>query len=263
VNKESIRAALEALERGEAFAWVTVLSVEGSSPGQPGQKMIVYADGRQEGTVGGGGLELTAARDALACLVRGRGGVLEYSLAPDEPGAIDALCGGKTTLAVEVFPAAIHLLICGAGHLGLALARQAAELSFLCTVVDARPVLLAPERYPQAVARHAEAPPDFVGRAGLAPYSHVIILTHEYDLDRQTLEAVWKRGYDRYVGMVGSRRKWVELRARLLEAGVGGSWLDRVHCPIGLEIGARTPAEIAVAIAAEILKESPQGKHRG
>jgi xanthine dehydrogenase accessory factor len=261
VNRENLRAALAALERGEAFAWVTVLSVEGSSPGQPGQKLIVYADGRQEGTVGGGGLELAAARDALAYLLRGRGGVLEYQLDPGAPGSIDALCGGKTTLAVEVFPAAVHLLICGAGHLGLALTRQAAELSFLTTVVDARAALANRDHLPQASEIHQEAPPDFVRRCGLDRFSHVVILTHEYDLDRQTLEAVWKTGFGRYVGMIGSRRKWLELRSRLLEAGVAGDWLGRVHCPIGLPIGARTPAEIAVSITAEILQESPLGKH--
>jgi xanthine dehydrogenase accessory factor len=261
LSKESIRAALDALERGEAFAWVTVLSVQGSSPGQPGQKMIVYPDGRQEGTVGGGGLELRASQDALALLREGHGGVLVYQLDPDEPGSIDALCGGNTTMAVEVFPPAVHLLICGAGHLGLALARQSIELCYVCTVVDARAELATRERFPRAAEIHVEPPPDLVRRSGLSRYSHVIILTHEYDLDRQTLEAVWRTGFEKYVGMIGSRRKWMELRSRLIEAGLPSDWLDRVRCPIGLAIGARTPAEIAVAIAAEILQESPQRKH--
>jgi xanthine dehydrogenase accessory factor len=260
VNTENLRLALAALERGESFAWVTVITVEGSSPGQPGQKMIVYADGRQDGTVGGGALEQRAAQEARALLAQGRGGILQYQLDADSPGGIGALCGGKATLSVEVFPPTVHILLCGAGHLSLALARQCGELGFAHTVADARPDLATAERFPRARALHREAPAGFIRHSGLDPYTHVVILTHNHEVDSAALEAVWEARYPRYVGMIGSRRKWDEVRAALTAQGVERSWLETVHCPIGLAIGARTPAEIAVAIAAEILQELPTAK---
>jgi len=253
---EMLRSALAALEKGETFALVTVIDVEGSSPGKPGQRMIVYADGRQEGTVGGGRLEQQAEAEALAMLRRGRGGVLTYELDPDSPDSIGTLCGGRATLAVEVVIPAARILLCGGGHIALAFARLCRELGFVYSVVDPREEMTSAERFPAAAETVREIPPRHIERSDLARYSHVLILTHEHATDRETLRAIWEKRYSGYIGMIGSKRKWAEIRASLAQTGASPDWLDRVHCPVGLSIGAQTPAQIAISIAAEIVRES-------
>ncbi len=256
MNPEVLRAALAAVGTGEPFALVTVIEVEGSSPGSLGQQMIVYGDGRQEGTVGGGALEARSVRDALAMLRAGRGGLLTYSLDPDSAEGIGAVCGGKALLSVEVSAPAGRILCGGAGHVSFAFARLCRELGLPYAVVDSRAEQVTAERFPGALALHAFPVHEWIERNGLAGFTHVVLFTHNHVLDGKALLAAARTGYTGYVGMIGSRRKWQEVRTTLLEAGVDEAWLARVHCPVGLPIGARSPAEIAVSIAAEILQES-------
>jgi xanthine dehydrogenase accessory factor len=256
---EVLRAALAAAEQGEAFAIATVITAEGSSPGKPGHKMLVHADGRIEGTIGGGALEQHVRAEALARIAGGEGTVLRYSFDPDSPDNLGLLCGGGATIALEIIAPRIRLLLCGGGHVGLAVAQQCGLLGFLCGVVDPREELVSAQRFPAAIERTAADPPAFVRGGGLRRYSHVIILTHNHALDRETLRAVAESGFDGYVGMIGSRRKWAEIRAALRAEGVDDAWLERVHCPIGLEIGAHTPPEIGLAITGEIIREQHDG----
>ena len=256
MSREMFHAALNALDRGESFALVSVIEIEGSSPGKPGQKMIVYPGGRQEGTVGGGRLEIEASRAALDHLARGKGGFLRLVLDPDADDSIGAVCGGTATLAIEVFPARSRVLLCGAGHVARAVARQFAILGLAYAVVDQRPDAAVREEFPDAAEILVEPPSRYLERGDLASFTHIVILTHSHKIDQEALRAVHKRGYAGYVGMIGSRRKWAEVRSALIEQGVPAEWCGQVHCPIGIEIGARTPAEIAVSIAAEILQES-------
>lgn len=259
MDADILRAALAALDAGETFALVSVLEVNGSSPASPGQKMIVYPDGRTEGTVGGGGVELRARDEAVAMLTRGRGGVLHLRLDASAPDGIDSLCGGAAVLAVEVAIGGARVLLCGAGHVSYALARILVELDLVHGVVDPRPEQANAERYPHATAVIPEPPPDWIARGGLTGWSHLVILTHGHALDGATLRAAWDAGFAGYIGMIGSRRKWEETRRTLAASGVAEEWLGRVHCPVGLPIGARTPAQIAVSIAAEILQGDPGG----
>ncbi|MCK4303016.1 MAG: XdhC family protein [Candidatus Eisenbacteria sp.] len=251
-----LKSALKAVQVGESFAIATVIRAEGSSPGKPGHKMIIYADGRQEGTAGGGQLELRVKQEALEMIRRGCGGVLNYSFDPDAPNSMGMTCGGSVTIAVEVVLPRMRILLCGAGHVAQALARQFSMLGFGHSVVDAREELALAERFPDAAEIVQEAPPRYIERTGLGRYSHVVVLTHEHALDRETLLAVSRVDFDGYIGMIGSVRKWETTMKALREAGVQQAWIDSVHCPIGLEIGAHTPAEIAVSIVAEILREA-------
>jgi xanthine dehydrogenase accessory factor len=250
-----LRVALEALAAGEPFAVATVIAAEGSSPGKPGHKMLLRTDGRQVGTIGGGQLELHVQREVQAMLARGRGGVLTYSFEPGAPNNPGMTCGGGVTIAVEVVPAAARVLLCGGGHVAQALARQLRELGYAHVIVDERPAIASREQFPDAAAIRHDAPPAFIQANGLSGFSHVIIFTHDHTLDRETLLAVARSGFAGYVGLIGSARKWVATRQALLADGVAEDWIGRVHCPIGLSIGACTPAEIAVSIAAELIKE--------
>lgn len=250
-----LRAALEALRRGEVCALVSVIDTEGSTPGSPGQKMIVYPDGRQEGTVGGGTLELHAKKAALEHLKRHRGGILTYALEQDAEDGIGSVCGGRITLAVEILVPQARLLLCGAGHVAAALAPLCSSIGVACTVVDGRADMASRGRFPDALDLVVEPPPVYVQRADLSPYTHLVIMTHGHALDATTLRAAFERGFEGYIGVIGSRRKWAEVKGQLIADGVPESWLDRIRCPIGVDIGARTPQEIAVSIAAELIQE--------
>ncbi|MBD3334758.1 MAG: xanthine dehydrogenase [Candidatus Eisenbacteria bacterium] len=252
---EVLRAAVAAIDRGESFAMVTVVEAVGSAPGKPGHKMIVFGDGRQEGTVGGGSVEARAREAAQAMLAQGRGGILSYSLDPETPLGIDSPCGGKVTLAVEVVAAAVRMLLCGGGHVSQAFARVAAELRYRAVVADERAELLRAERFPAAAELVCESPEAYIERTGLDRFSHVVIFTHDHHLDREILRRVAQSGYAGYVGMIGSRRKWAQTREALEAEGIDPDWLSAVHCPVGLDIGAQSPAEIAVAMAGEIIQE--------
>jgi xanthine dehydrogenase accessory factor len=250
-----LKAALEALAAGEPFAMATVIEARGSSPGKPGHKMLLRPDGRHVGTIGGGQLELHVQREVGEMLARGRGGVLSYSFEPGAPNNPGMTCGGGATIAVEIVPAAARVLMCGGGHVAQALGRQLATLGFAHVVVDARPEVAARDQFPGAAEIRHESPPVFIRESDLGGFSHVIIFTHDHALDRETLLAVAHAGFAGYVGLIGSARKWAATRQALIEAGVAADWVARVHCPIGLPIGAQTPVEIAVSIAAELVKE--------
>ena len=249
------KRALQAIDEGENFALVTVIESEGSSPGKPGHKMIVFADGRQEGTAGGGQFEHRVKEEALAMIQRGEGGLLHYSFDPTSEDSIGMLCGGKATVAVEVVKPKAHILLCGAGHVGWALTQQFDQLGFTYAVLDAREDLTSPERFPRAGALIHASPEAFINEQSVAGYSHVIVMTHDHALDRDAMLAVATSGFAGYVGLIGSRRKWATIRAALSEAEIPEDWIGAVHCPIGLPIGGSRPAEIAISITAEILQE--------
>lgn len=249
-----LRAALAAIERGEGFAMASVIEAEGSSPGKPGHKMIVFGDGRQEGTIGGGGLEHQVREEALAMLDRGTGGVLTYTFDADSPSQ-GMVCGGRAVVAVEVVNPPARVLLCGAGHVSQALARQFEALGYPYTVADERAELAAPERFPGAAARVHASPASWVRGRDLGGFSHVIVMTHDHALDQAVLEGLAAGNFSGYVGLIGSRRKWATIRAALEGAGIDPTWLDTIHCPIGLPIGGGSPAEIAVSITAQIIQE--------
>ena len=255
MSHEVMRAALAAIERGEGCALVTVVEVEGSSPASPGQKMLVHAGGRCEGTVGGGAVERQAAEKARAAIAAGRSEICRFDLDPDSEHGIGSLCGGQAVLSIEVFAASLRFLLFGAGHVSEAFSRVAGQLGWAHTVVDARRELLTRERFPAAVELVEEDPARFAGSDRVGAFTHLVIFTHDHALDRAILGALLAREPFGYLGMIGSARKWSETRRSLEAEGIPRERLEAVRCPIGLAIGSRTPAEIAVAIAAEIIKE--------
>lgn len=253
--KRVLARAIRAMEEGESFALVTVIEAEGSSPGKPGHKMLVFPDGRQEGTAGGGQFEHRVKEEAIAMIQRGQGGLLRYSFDPESAESIGMMCGGAATVAVEVVKSKAHILLCGGGHVAWALAHQFDQLGFTYAVLDARAEIASAERFPRAGALlHASAEAHITAES-VAGYSHIIVMTHDHALDRDAMLAVAKSGFAEYVGLIGSRRKWAMIRDALTEADVAEEWIAAVHCPIGLPIGGGTPAEIAVSITAEILQE--------
>jgi len=243
-----------------ALVAATVVRDAGSVPRHAGAKMLVFPDGRTSGTVGGGIFEQLVVRDALAALSAGQSVTKSYSFNPKGTAqdAFGAVCGGRAEVFMEVILPPDRLLIVGGGHCGRALAQAASLLDFSIVVADDREEYSRPLDYAFAgVEAVMHLPPDFRGLPAADAHTYVALVSKGFPTD----EAALRRVIDSpaaYVGMIGSLKKRDTVFNRLRADGVDEALLDRVHAPIGLEIGSDTPAEIAVSILAEIIKVRAQ-----
>jgi xanthine dehydrogenase accessory factor len=250
--EEVMTAANDALARGETVALVTIVRAQGSTPQRVGAKMLVYADGRTVGTIGGGCYESEAfwkARDAIAS---GKHALVRFDLNDDIAGESGLVCGGQMDVFIEPLAPSPHLYIAGGGHVSLCLARAAAEVGFRIHVVDEREKYANAERFPDADEVVVDSIPGWLEQAAFAPPAYVAIVTRGHQHDMAALRAVATRDL-RYVGLIGSRAKVTRIFDALREEGLPADALRRVHAPIGLDLGAVTPAEIAVSIVAELV----------
>lgn len=252
MNEEVFQAIGEALQRGESAALVTIIKTHGSTPQRVGAKMLVFADGRTTGTIGGGCYENDAFGKARRALETQKSLVVNYELTDDIAEESGLICGGQMEVYIEPLEAAPHLYLIGAGHVAYHLARLAATVGFRIHVLDDREKFANSERFPDAVETTVSTMPDWLEQATLPPNAYVVILTrgHRYDLD--ALRALAKRDL-RYLGLIGSRAKVASLHEALHHEGIELESLGRVHAPVGLDIGAVTPQEIAVSILAELI----------
>lgn len=256
---EEIAAALTARR---ALVVATVVKATGSVPRRTGAKMLVHPDGSTQGTVGGGLFESLIVRDALEALAQGQSVTRGYSFNPEGAGpqAFGAVCGGKVEVFLEVILPPYRLLIVGGGHCGRALARMASLLDFAIIVADDRADYARPEEFPYPnVEGVLHLPPDYEGLPTPDENTYVALVSKGYITD----EAALRRLLDApaaYIGMIGSRRKRDLVFDNLRADGIPEEALARIHAPIGLEIGAETPEEIAVSILAEIIQVRAQRK---
>jgi xanthine dehydrogenase accessory factor len=231
---------------------VTVVRANGSTPQRAGAKMLVFPDGRTIGTIGGGCYENDAFWKAREALATGRSALLHYELNDDFAQENGLVCGGQMDVHIDPLEPTPRLFIVGAGHVGWHLGRLAVDAGFRVHVVDDREKFASAERFPGAEEVVAEPIPDWLHRTDLPASAFVVVVTrgHTYDLD--AMRALAARDL-RYLGLIGSRAKVSRIFARLLEEGMPPECLTRIHAPIGLDIGAVTPAEIAISIMAELV----------
>lgn len=260
MNLYRIAADLE--DRNRPFVLATILESSGSTP-RSRAKMIIEADGRCHGTIGGGRVEARVIEEARACMASGRPKTLDFDLTGDGPKPDPMICGGKITVLLEPGERKPRLLLVGAGHVNLALARAAAPLGFRIAVADDRPDLVTAERFPMASELFAgptlrealeSSFPSAPAASIPAEENSVLIATTSHASDEEALRFFVDKPCF-FLGMLGSRRKTRVLLARLAESGVPEETLARVRAPVGLDIGAETPEEIAVSILGEILAE--------
>lgn len=253
-----MKAIVRAIEQGRRGVAATVVSHQGSSPGKQDQKMLYLDDGSTVGSVGGGELEALVLKRCVSVLEQGRGTVLSLNAAEHGAEALGMLCGGTAEVALELLPALPRVLICGGGHCGLEVARLCAQLGYPHEVHEDRPELLDEQRFGQASGRHVGHPdqlPETVG--DLRRFSHVLVASRGHALDREYVRALATAGYSGWVGMLGSQRKSATLRRLLLEEDqLNAGFVQAIESPVGLPIGAVTPAEIAVSIMARIVETS-------
>lgn len=241
----------ELQHEGVRFVVLTIAQVVGSVPREVGAKMIVLENGQFFGTVGGGGLEKNAIEQALRLLGEGGSHVARISLTPEHGHA----CGGTVEVLFEVMNQKPRVYICGVGHVGQALCRVLDGTPFEVHAVDSREEWIRSSLLPATVVRHCEQWDEFVNKTKWdARLTYVVVLTWTHEIDFQILQRILNLP-KRYVGVIGSKRKWVSFRERLTQQGFSPSMVDAVHCPMGLPIGGKSPQEVAISVAAELLQE--------
>ena len=252
MNEDVLPAAAAALERGEPSALVTIVRASGSTPQRTGAKMLVFADGRSIGTIGGGCYENDALGKAREAIATGKASLVTYDLNDDFVQESGLICGGQMEVYIDPIAPAPALYIIGAGHVGWHLARIAADAGFRLHVVDDREKFANAERFPAAEAIEVDDIGGWLHRADLAASAFAVVVTRGHTHDFEAVRALAARDL-RYVGLIGSRAKVARIFEALEAEGMPVECLSRVHAPIGLDIGAITPAEIAISILAELI----------
>jgi len=252
VNREVFAAVVDALERGEPAALVTIVSTVGSTPQRVGAKMLVFADGRMVGTIGGGCYENDAFWKAREAINSRRPQLVHYELSDDFAEESGLICGGQMDVYIEPIEPAPELYVIGAGHVGFHLARLAHEVGFRVHVVDDREKFANRERFPMAAEIVADDIPAWLARTPLPPHAYVVVVTRGHTNDLEALRALAPRDL-RYLGLIGSRAKVARIYDALTADAMPAEHLAHINAPIGLDIGAVTPQEIAVSILAELI----------
>ena len=252
MNQEVFKALAEALEKGEEVALVTIVSSNGSTPQRVGAKMLVYSDGRTVGTIGGGCYENESFWKAREAIKDRKPLTVKYDLNDDFAQENGLVCGGQMEVFIEPVEAAPEVYVFGAGHVGYFVAKMAHDVGFKVHVIDDREKFASTERFGDGIDVIVEDIPTWLDANKLPSTSYAVIVTrgHVHDLD--ALRALVGQNL-RYVGLIGSKAKVRRIYDALREEGMDAEQLSRVHAPIGLDIGAITPQEIAVSILAELI----------
>lgn len=241
------RAAAEAIQSGRPAAMVTIIGVNGSAPRSAGARMLVYEDGCILGTIGGGALEHRAIATALRVLDTGTPARLDVHLTRD----LGMCCGGAMEIYVEPVHPRPRAVLFGAGHVAAATAPVLQTLGFAVTVVDERDEFCSESRFPGCT--RLDAPREVARSLEGGAHSYWLVVTHDHQLDQDLGEILLPKQCA-WLGMIGSRSKIAKFFLRYKAAGLDPALFEKLSAPVGLDIGAETPEEIAVAIAAEIIR---------
>jgi xanthine dehydrogenase accessory factor len=248
---------------GRDCALCTIVSTQGSTPGKEMMKLLVRDDGSFAGTVGGGCLEAEVLEAALASLRDERSRMLEFALNERDWPDSGLVCGGRVQVYVEPITEP-KLYLFGGGHVSAAIARIARPCGFHVTVGDDRAEFATRGRHPDAQALVGNPFEEQARALAPARRTFVVVCTRGHDEDGTILEALWRHGAaPRYLGMIGSRAKRATLFEKLRSRGVPQAFLDSVRSPMGLPIGARNHAEIAVSVVAEMIQVRRAADARG
>jgi len=247
------------LDAGYKVGVASVIEVSGSVPGKVGARLALIRDSII-GTVGGAGLEMQVIENLRKNLDEAKsphGEIITFGLNKGAKGyevvPLDSLCGGRVTVVLEVMIPMPHILLMGGGHCAKAIADACNSLGWSYSVNDSRAEYATLDG---AKESHHSCPSDFMmseSDESLSRFSDILLLGHEWKEDEERLISLLSSGYSGRIGVIGSRAKWQSFESAALAAGVEQEKLDSVNCPIGLNIGAEIPEEIAIAVLAEIM----------
>lgn len=252
-----IEELLDAQRRGQSLVLATVIRASGSVPRHAGSKMLVYEDGQISGTVGGGEMESRVISEAQEVLQDARPRLVPYSLV--DPGRGDpGVCGGEMEVYLEPYLPPATVFVIGAGHVGQAVADLAHWLGYRVAVHDDRAEMVDEEVVPHADVYLSGSIEDALAEQPITRNTFIVLTTRNVMVDRQILPHLVDAPAP-YIGVIGSRRRWKHTKDLLLEDGLSEEQIAQFHSPVGLELNAETPQEIAVSIMAEIILLSRGG----
>ncbi len=246
--------AIELLRENRRFALLHLVRVKGSSPGKHGFLLLLTPGGERVGTIGGGDAERQMIAQAHAALAEGKSRSVSFELTRKPGNLVQSLCGGVNEVFIEVFMEKPFLLLLGGGHVAQALAKLCEHLEYPYVVIDDRPEYSRKESFPGAMACEQSRPAPYLQSGKLPAFSHVIGLGYNAEFDLEGIVAGLKTlAAGVRFGAIASKAKHVRMSEIALERGITPEQWQRVKCPVGINIGAQTPAEIAVSIMAEVI----------
>jgi len=242
--------AFQAAQKGQSYAFATIIdSTLKGTPRKAGAKMIVLEDGSFWGSIGGGRNEKRAQIECLKAVKTQKPTIVTYKF-DAKPG--NSICGGEIQVFIEPFAGKKHCIICGAGHIALPLSALAKMLNYKVSIIDNRPEFANQNRFPHVDDIYLGDHAQILKKIKINKNAYIIIITQGYEHDFQCLEVSLKSKAN-YVGFISSKVKKVKFIRELRKKGVPERLIQRIHAPMGLNIGAETPEEIATSIMAEII----------
>jgi xanthine dehydrogenase accessory factor len=229
----------------------TIVRSAGSTPRHTTSKMLVYADGSIVGSIGGGEMENRVIAEAKQAMADGKPRLLDYNMIDPQRGD-PGVCGGQVEIFVEPILPKPTVVVIGTGHVGKAVAQLAHWVGFRVAANDDRPDFCTPEAVPGADDFYPIPMEELPKSMEIGPWTYLVLTTRGMNVDVAGLPALLNTSAG-FIGIIGSKRRWAEARKAMVKAGVSEASLSRIHSPIGLELKAETPEEIAVSILAEII----------
>jgi xanthine dehydrogenase accessory factor len=249
---------------GQKCALATIVQVRGSIPSFESAKLLVREDGSMLGTIGGGCVEAEVWNAAREVMETEKPKHMSFNLGQDAAYDNGLICGGQLDVFVEPVLPAPQAVIFGAGHISKSLCKVASLAGFSTTIVDNRDSFANRERFPEADAIFAEEYEDVFPKLDIYESTYIIIVTRGHRDDMRVLR--WAATTPAsYIAMIGSKRKVLSVVKELEKDGLAREQLDRIFAPMGLDIGAISPEEIAISVAAEMIamRRNPKSNWRG
>ncbi len=248
---------------GQKCALATIVQVRGSIPSFESAKLLVREDGSMVGTIGGGCVEAEVWNAAREVISSGKPRHMSFSLGQDAAYDNGLICGGQLDVFVECIEPQPAAIIFGGGHISKSLAKVLDLAGFRVSVSDNRETFANRERFPEAAEVHADEYEDLYPKLNITESTYIVIVTRGHRDDMRVLRwAVTTPA--KYIAMIGSKRKVIAVIRELEKEGIGAEAFDRIYAPMGLEIGAVSPEEIAISVGAEMIamRRDPDGNWR-
>lgn len=252
-SMELYQELAQLLKRGERVAVATVIDKKGSAPRRRGAKMLIRSDGKIYGTIGGGIVEARVISAALLMIKKQSVQTLEFELNSIQDPDTDLRCGGSISVLIEPVIPPNPVVIFGGGHVGFAIYSILTTIDFKVTIVDDRRKFATKKRFPSAERVVCSSYDKAFSNLEIDEHTYLVICTRAHKNDEICLLNAL-RSPAAYVGMLGSKSKVAAMKKKMRAAGISAKRLKELHAPIGLDIGAVTPEEIAVSVAAEIVR---------